>query len=78
MFEQPELEHPADSRTRTVDAREVPDEPVNSSSRNRYSLKLEVARNPAIGSLELFKAVNKIGHDIFDASTLLKAKLSDW
>ncbi|KAI3343307.1 hypothetical protein F4824DRAFT_493558 [Ustulina deusta] len=45
--EKPELEPLADLWTRTVG----------------YPVKLEVGRETTTGSLELFKAVNKIGHD---------------
>ncbi|EHK18551.1 uncharacterized protein TRIVIDRAFT_78160 [Trichoderma virens Gv29-8] len=65
VLEKPELEPPADLWTRTVDPRDAPDEPLKFSIHFEKGIpvKLEVGTETTTGSLELFKAVNKIGHD---------------
>ncbi|KAI0454265.1 argininosuccinate synthase [Xylaria acuta] len=64
-LEKPELEPPADLWTPTVDSREAPNEPLKFSIyfEKGIPVKLEVGSETTTGSLGLFKAVNRIGHD---------------
>ncbi|KAH6886425.1 argininosuccinate synthase [Thelonectria olida] len=65
ILEKPDLEPPANLWTRTVDPLKAPDTPTNFTVHFTQGIptKLELAGQEITGSLEIFKALNKIGHD---------------
>lgn len=65
ILEKPELEPPANLWTRTVDPLKAPDTPTRFTIHFAQGIpvKLEIGDNKVTGSLVIFKALNKIGHD---------------
>ncbi|KAF7549685.1 hypothetical protein G7Z17_g6238 [Cylindrodendrum hubeiense] len=65
ILEKPELEPPANLWTRTVDPLKAPDVPTKFTLHFAKGIptKLEIGGEEVVGSLEIFKALNKVGHD---------------